>query len=306
MDFHELSQIMLKEYVSDARQLQVKDTLENLRLQSLMRSHDIKEVSSGLTRLVDTINELSPQCPKDFRSDSHKIDYLRRAISEPFFRDWASIPIQNITSQRYSFNMFVITLHESIQNLKQMQLLSREISRPKLTGVVHLPDTSDTHMTSYGRNPRHVGQHGSFTRRSPTKSMLFEDARRRKECFKCGALNWKPVHKCDPGTIAAHTRDRLRRGDSSVHIVSDITKGLKSEIGDVRHSAQDTYHEHNAELSEFESLFESENEQPGRESTFAVHPLAEADQNVFTKHLSSMFHSIDSNNEDFSQGDVED
>lgn len=48
MSYHEKAEILLREYASDARQLQVKATLENLRLSAYMRVHNLKDISEGL------------------------------------------------------------------------------------------------------------------------------------------------------------------------------------------------------------------------------------------------------------------
>ena len=223
MPFHIMVDVMTKEYVSDARQLQVKATLEMLRLRSFMQDEDISDVSSGLSKLVKHINELSPQCPPDLRSDAHKVDYLRRAVAE--YQDWPRIPIANITSQRYSYNSFVTTLHESIQNLKQLRSLLGSNESPSQTGILSEGrDNIATHMSRYGRPPRFV----SHKNRSPTQhnrlSDSFKGARRLNLCVKCGASNWSPKHRCAPGAVQKHTHDRVKRGESSVHIVADFVR----------------------------------------------------------------------------------
>lgn len=98
MSYDEKAQTMLQEYVSDACQLQVKGTLETLRPRTFMTDKNINDVSEGRTKIVEHINAMTPQCPPDFRSDTHKIDYLRRAVTE--FQSWSRFPIQNIISQR--------------------------------------------------------------------------------------------------------------------------------------------------------------------------------------------------------------
>lgn len=50
MAFQEKAQVMVKDYASDACQLQVKETLEILRLRSFMKETDIPDVSEGLTK----------------------------------------------------------------------------------------------------------------------------------------------------------------------------------------------------------------------------------------------------------------
>lgn len=148
MNFAEKARRMLSEYASDARQLQVKGTLEAFRLRSFMKEKDITDITEGLTKLVDHINELTSQCPVDFRSDDHKVDYLRKAVTE--YQSWFRIPIQNITSQCYSFTKLVTTLHESIQNLRQIRLLMGESS----SSNTEIVEDFDTYALRYGRNPR--------------------------------------------------------------------------------------------------------------------------------------------------------
>lgn len=134
MSFNETAEIMLKEYVSFARQLQIKGTLETLRLRSFMKERNIGDVSEGLTKMVEYINELCLQCPPGFRSDSHEIDYIRKSVTE--FQNWPSIPTQNIKSQSYSYNKFITNLNESIQNLRQIRLLTGETERTTETRIV--------------------------------------------------------------------------------------------------------------------------------------------------------------------------
>lgn len=100
MMFQERCAVMLKEYNSDARQLQVKGKIDNLRLKTFMEEKDISEVSEGLSQLVELVEELTPQCHPDFRPDPHKISYLRKAVAD--FKSWSHNPIQSITSRGYS------------------------------------------------------------------------------------------------------------------------------------------------------------------------------------------------------------
>lgn len=113
----EIVRIITQEYLSDARQLQVKSLLENSRLCTFMKDKGISDVATGLSKLVDHINELSPQCPPHFRSDAHKIDILRKAVAE--YQSWSCTPIQSIISLNTYYNGFVTSLHEAILNLRQ-------------------------------------------------------------------------------------------------------------------------------------------------------------------------------------------
>lgn len=119
--FTDMKQIILKEYVSDARKLLAKGIIKTFRLRSFMKEKDIEVVTKGLIKIIEHINEISPKFSPEFRSDAHKIIFLRRAVGE--YQSWSVIVIQNITSQKFSFNCFVKALHEAIKNLRQLQLI---------------------------------------------------------------------------------------------------------------------------------------------------------------------------------------
>ena len=98
-----------------------------------------------------------------------------------------------------------------------------------------LSSSEDTHYQQYGRPPKFVRKHngpgrkGRFipSRKKFTRS--FEESRRRSECHKCGD-HWRPGHRCRPGAIQDYVRERLKSGESSVHIVSDLVSGLEGEL----------------------------------------------------------------------------
>ncbi len=101
MDFETIHARMRKEYHSESRQLQVMSTLETLKLTKFMQERDITSVAEGLTKLVDYIERLTPQCPQGFQEDSHKARYLRSAVIN---FSWARAPVSNIVSNRYTFH----------------------------------------------------------------------------------------------------------------------------------------------------------------------------------------------------------
>ena len=107
-----ISDLMRNEYDSDARQLQVQNALENLRLQRFMSEKEIASASEGLTKVVDHIEKLSPECPPSFPQDAHKIRFLRNAV-KPF--PWSRTPISNIVTLKYNFNQLVTALRESLE-----------------------------------------------------------------------------------------------------------------------------------------------------------------------------------------------
>ena len=72
MTFDEKAAVMKKGYDNDARQIQIKGTLDALRLKTFMDENDITDVSEGLTKMVALIDKLAPQTHPDFRTDRHK------------------------------------------------------------------------------------------------------------------------------------------------------------------------------------------------------------------------------------------
>lgn len=87
---------MTEEYGSDAHRMQVKETYENLLLPNFMAKNDITDVFIGMKKLVEHINGLAPQCPRDFRSDAQKTGYFSKAITG--FTEWSHITIQSINA----------------------------------------------------------------------------------------------------------------------------------------------------------------------------------------------------------------
>ena len=231
MSFDDMAEMMVKEYNSDARQLQVQGTLEILRLDKYMTEHEITDVSDGLTKIVNLIENLTPQCQPQFRSDSNKIVYLRKAV---LGHEWAKGPISNIISSRYSFNGFVTALRESIQLQNELSLVT---TTPDAT---HISSLEDTHYQQYGRLPKFVRKHNGPQRNNRSLSRgasrrqfsrSFEESRRRSECHKCGE-HWHPGHRCRSGAIRDYVRERLKSGEASVHIVSDLVSGLEGELAE--------------------------------------------------------------------------
>ena len=105
----------------------------------------------------------------------------------------------------------------------------------------------DVFFQRYGRNPRNVRNRMSNrppgrpdrprfppSSRTPTNrnevrhGRTFDEARRRKECFKCAAP-WQPGHRCQAGSIAASAGSLLCSGESHVHIIRDYIPGMEGE-----------------------------------------------------------------------------
>ena len=140
---------MRKEYNSDPRQSQAKYLVENLRLKNVMAENDLHTESDGIDKLVDLIEEQTPTCPRAFRSDDKKVDFLRRAV---IACPWAEQPITQIVLARYKFNDFVLALREATN----LDIQPKEAAL--VTRRMHTAD-GDTSYEKYGRHPGLVQKH---------------------------------------------------------------------------------------------------------------------------------------------------
>ena len=140
MTFADMANMMLREYNSDARQLHVQGRLEGLRWQEFMLEHDITNPSDGLTNIINVIEELTPHCQPQFRSDSLKIAYFRKAV---IGLEWFKGPISSIISSRCTFNSFFTALRESIQLENEIRLSSNSIDSKLLSEKVATHYCSD-------------------------------------------------------------------------------------------------------------------------------------------------------------------
>ena len=239
----EVVDLMKREYDSDSRQLQIQSTLECLNLDAFMSVRSLTTHSDGLTKLVEHHELLTPQCPPGFRSDENKIRFLRKAFLSC---EWALAPIRNIVSHRYKFHSFVTALHESLELTNEL----KDVHSPAYpTRIAEMDEeqAADVFFQRYGRNTRDVRNRMSnrppgrpdrppfpLTTRTPPErnevrhGCTFDEARRRKECFKC-ALPWLPGHRCHAGAIAASARSRLRKGEYHVHIIRDYILRMEGE-----------------------------------------------------------------------------
>lgn len=224
MCFPEMAAIMMQEYGSDARNMQIKGTLETPRFRSFMEERGITDISEGLTKLVDYLNTLAPNFPKDFRTEAHKIDHLRHAVTE--CTEWSRIPIQSLTSNSYSFHKFVTALHESIQNLRQITLMNGGTSDLNTHHTLNAPNV--TGHLRYGRNLRPInrnvrgGRHQRLPRHGFSHSVEdFKQVRALGICVKCKG-RWKLGHRCEKDKVIQNVRNRIQNGDRFINIITDL------------------------------------------------------------------------------------
>ena len=80
MTYSDIAKVMRVGYNSDSRQLVVQHALENLTHAKFMDENDINSTSIGLTKLIDRLHQMTPQCPPNSREDAHNLTYLRSVV----------------------------------------------------------------------------------------------------------------------------------------------------------------------------------------------------------------------------------
>ena len=112
-----------------------------------MIEYKISSLSTGLTKLVDRIEDLVPQDPPHARTEGKEIEHIRKTVLR---YKWSDAAVRSIVSSNYTFNGFVTELHEGIQVENEMSLLTSETRTAE----------SDTLFQRYGCNPRYVQKYG--------------------------------------------------------------------------------------------------------------------------------------------------
>ena len=213
LSFEQMAKLMKTEYNANARQLRALRALENARLAVYLAKKRPMSTAVGLDHLVNLVHKLTPQCPQQFRFEANKISFLRKAV---LGFTWAKDPIKNIVTSKFSFNAFVTALHESLQ-LEEEEAAERTVIEDNTVNP-------KTYYQRYGRHPKYVRKHQD-------RSITFEESRKRGLCHSCHE-KWSPKHKCRPGAIRNHVRNRITQGDSPVHIVHDLVTALETNPHD--------------------------------------------------------------------------
>lgn len=81
MTYKDIEELMLAEYYSDSRQLQIQATLEKLEFDAFVAKRECKTTAERLDKIVQYIQILAPQCPDGFRDEEvNSKRYLRSAL----------------------------------------------------------------------------------------------------------------------------------------------------------------------------------------------------------------------------------
>lgn len=149
MSFDEMEMMTINEYNSNATAASVRK-LEMLPLDNYMAGLSLTTQEEALTKLVELVGSLTPQCQPQFRSDANKINLLRRAVLD---FSWFLIPmaISSLASTRL---MNLLPLSQNTCNLPE------KCSTP-LNATIGAQDrlqnsTDKTCHQKYGRHSRPV------------------------------------------------------------------------------------------------------------------------------------------------------
>lgn len=141
MRFDELTMMMIDEYNTDARHLQMQRKLEILRLDRYMADHSHTIEDEDLTESVKLVDRLTPQCQSHVQSDANKTNVLPRAV---LCFSWFLIPTRNSITGKYRFNGCVTALPEHFQ-------LANEVFSATSAAQERLQNPSDrTYHQRYG------------------------------------------------------------------------------------------------------------------------------------------------------------
>ena len=91
---------------------------DSLNFDEFMVHHQIQDEKRYLRRMVEYLNNITPQLVDGFHTESNNVRYLRDAL---LGKKWETTSLKNITTAQYNFEQLVMTLNESIQLELQAQ-----------------------------------------------------------------------------------------------------------------------------------------------------------------------------------------
>lgn len=212
MTYRQLVDVMLTEYDSDARQLEAQAEVESLSLETLMEQEEITNLNIGLDHLITKINTLTPQCPREFRSNKNKVRFLRSAVIK---QRWADQAVGQITTAKLNYNQFVTALREQLQ--LHLERSSQDPETP-----------TSTLYQQYGRKPykprgrKQVRFSNGSSRKNP-----FDKHGKRMLCHVCGSDEHLANFHKNNG-IRDDVRDKLEKGVPTLNIVHELVSALEN------------------------------------------------------------------------------
>ena len=173
--FNEASAIMEQEYNSISRRNRISNHLKSLRITHFIRSDC--NTSDALEKLHAEISKLAPQGPMHYRSEEHRIEYLRSAV---IGMSWAHEPLSRVTAGGMSYQELYSQLESSIQQEREEKaaiLQDTNYGRSVNHSSDKIPGIFFNGQARYGR--------GKNWKNEQTDS----HQPRSKSCWNCGSSN---------------------------------------------------------------------------------------------------------------------
>lgn len=120
-----------------------------------------------------------------------------------------------------------------------------------------------------------------------------QESRGQKICHQC-KKKWIPGHRCKPGKVQAYVKYQLHRGQSAIHIVSELVQTLENAAFKLHNESQwategereaednINYGQDHVDSSLFDQLMSTE-------EPMNSHDVNEDDNKWLTNHLSASF-----------------
>lgn len=207
--FEEANQMMRNEFNSLTRQNRCRAQLQRLRLAHVMRKEKLDTVSA-LEFIRDFIAKLAGQCPREYREEAHKSEYLSDAVMG---NQWATQCLATSRIEGWSFQRLYTALDAAFMHHEQCELARKrdgKMSDIKDQWPASPIGTFYEGQSVYGR-PRKPGSKSS----APfVPGMSTRGSRGQRLCFNCG----EPGHfirDCKKPQNIAHTVSSMVKKDGS-------------------------------------------------------------------------------------------
>lgn len=216
--FTEACKKMREHFNSGDKQTRVKNELQNIKFQDYVKKEGTRY--KALNSITSYIANRSQLCSKFYRSESHRVDFLKKAL---LFEKWAQPTLRNIDDT---------TVYQNLCNQLAKDLLFFEEVDGQNNETVHTTNDADKPQIFFTQ-PRYSKQ---------LTSKLFSGNERDRKCWNCGRQGHKHP-KCrdpiDPVKIAANKaafyekknrKQGNRKFNSSKQVLYEMAEGLRELI----------------------------------------------------------------------------
>lgn len=216
--FQETCAIMNDEYNSFTRQSRIRNHLNRLRVTEYMtKGHNDTQALELVHR---TICKLHKQGPLSYRSEAHKIDYLRNAVMG---MTWARDPLCRIAPMQLTYQQLYSQLEASIQQMKdEKTVMLSDRANYNLEDIAEkvgpqdqgepfndkVPGVLFTGQARYGVNPRQT---------------------KKRACFNCGMTNHL-IRDCRKPIKSKYNAQRRMQDNSRGYYSNNDAKQILFEL----------------------------------------------------------------------------